>query len=563
MVNFIRKNFFQAVLLLIVGLIVISFLFTLYNRQVMIANNDLKRQTEEVKAQMDFIFSNTLRLIDLGLRGYALTRSEQLLIPYNSAIAANDANLWRIDSLLTVQHLDTSKAQFAVFKKELYEYLDHCKVMKEAAQRGDTEEFVRLLNLDKGYYLWQTFDPINRSIIAYQDALVEESQQRYEAALNGNVIFQLVLMLIAAPMLGVIIVRTSRERKDRNALLSGFRNSNRRYIFDPGNDKEEDGVDAKEIIATSTRNLKEASVFINHITQGNYDVEWQGLDDSNLELNHDSLAGHLMKMRDEMRRVKREDGERMWTTEGLTQFSEVVRNNQHSLNTLSDAVVSFLARYLKVQQAGFYILQEETDSDPYLTLASCYAFDKKKYVEKRIEPGNGMLGQCYLEGTTAVMTQVPNGYTTITSGLGEATPRCLAIIPMKHNEKVECILELAGFSPLEAYQISFLEKAGEFVASAIYSAKNAEHTAELLRNAQESTEMMRAQEEEMRQNMEELQATQEEMARKEKEINRLLAETRQNEEAAKRQLVTLEKQKTEEIRLLQEQLARLRSKQVS
>src|SRR5690606_24047355 len=155
------------------------------------------------------------------------------------------------------------------------------------------------------------------------------------------------------------------------------------------------------------------------------------------------------------------------------------------------------------------------------------------------------------------------GYNTITSGLGEATPRWLAIIPMKHNEKGECILEHAGFSPLEAYQVSFLEKAGEFDASAIYSAKNAEHTAELLRNAQESTEMMRAQEEEMRQNMEELQATQEEMARKEKEINRLLAETRENEEAAKRQLVTLEKQKAEEIKLLQEQLARLRSKQIS
>ncbi|HLT72156.1 MAG TPA: CHASE3 domain-containing protein, partial [Cyclobacteriaceae bacterium] len=145
MANFIKRNFFNAVLLLIVILIVISFLFTLYNRQVMIANNELKRQTEEVKAQLDFIFGNTLRQIDLGLRGYALTQSEQLLIPYNSAIQANDENLWKIDSLLTVQQLDTSKQQFAILKKELYEYLDHCKLMKEAAQRGETDEFVRLL----------------------------------------------------------------------------------------------------------------------------------------------------------------------------------------------------------------------------------------------------------------------------------------------------------------------------------------------------------------------------------------------------------------------------------
>jgi hypothetical protein len=57
--------------------------------------------------------------------------------------------------------------------------------------------------------------------------------------------------------------------------------------------------------------------------------------------------------------------------------------------------------------------------------------------------------------------------------------------------------------------------------------------------------------------MEELQATQEEMARKEKEINRLLETTRQNEEAMKRKVVELEKQRAEEVRRLKEQLAKL------
>src|SRR3970040_491550 len=99
MVSFIRRNFFSAVLLVIIILIMISFLFTLYNRQVMITNNVLKRQTEEVKEQMDVIFSMTLRQIDLGLRGYALTGSEQLLSPYTSAFQLNEENLWKIDSL--------------------------------------------------------------------------------------------------------------------------------------------------------------------------------------------------------------------------------------------------------------------------------------------------------------------------------------------------------------------------------------------------------------------------------------------------------------------------------
>jgi CHASE3 domain sensor protein len=557
MIRFIKNNFFGAVLFLIVTLIVISFLFTIYNRHVMITNNVLKRQTEEVKEQLGVIFGMTLRQIDLGLRGYALTGSQQLLSPYTSALQINDQNLWKIDSLLKVQQLDTTLQRFAVFKEELYAYLKHCNLMKEEIEKGNIDEFVRLLNMDKGYALWQTFSPINNSIIQYEDALVDRSQKKYEAALNGNVIFQLVLMVISVPMLFIIIYRNRKEERERNELLRGFRRSNRKYIFDPGDINDDEDVNAEQIVASSTTNLKEASTFINQITHGNYEVNWKGLDESNKALNRDSLAGHLIKMRDEMKRVKKDDAERLWVTEGLTAFSEIVRKNQNSLSALTDAVVRYLSQYLKVQQGSLFILQEADGEEPYLKLVSCYAFDKKKYVEKRISVGDGLLGQCFLEGTTSLLTDIPNGYTRITSGLGEATPQCLAIVPMKHNEKVECVLELAGFSKLQEFEVSFLEKAGEFVASAIYSVRIAEHTNHLLTEAQERTEMMRAQEEEMRQNMEELQATQEEMARKEKEISKILEDTKQNESAMKSKVVELEKQKNKEISRLKERLAKL------
>lgn len=557
MITFVKKNLFGAVLFLIITLILISFLFTIYNRQVMIKNNVLKHQTEEVKEQLGIIFGMTLRQIDLGLRGYALTGSQQLLSPYTSALQINDENLWKIDSLLRVQKLDTTIQRFAVFKEELYAYLEHCNVMKEEIEKGNIDEFVRLLNMDKGFFLWQTFSPINDSILQYEDALVERSQQQYEAALNGNVLFQLVLMLLSVPMLGFIVFRNRKEERERNELLRGFRKSNREYVFDPGDENDDEEVNAEQIVQRSTRNLKEASTFINQITHGNYEVQWTGLNEGNKSLNRESLAGHLVKMRDEMKRVKKEDAERLWVTEGLTDFSEIVRKNQHSLAGLSDAVVRFMSQYLKVQQGSLFIIQEEDGEESFLKLASCYAFDKKKFIEKRVEIGNGLLGQCYMEGATTLLTDVPDGYTRITSGLGEATPRCLAIIPMKHNDKVECILELAGFRKLEDFEVSFLEKAGEFVASTIYSVRIAEHTNELLKQAQESTEMMRAQEEEMRQNMEELQATQEEMARKEKEVNKILEATRKNEEAMKRKVVEVERQKDLEIRRLTDRLAKL------
>lgn len=115
------------------------------------------------------------------------------------------------------------------------------------------------------------------------------------------------------------------------------------------------------------------------------------------------------------------------------------------------------------------------------------------------------------------MKELPKGYLTITSGLGGAEPKFLIVVPIKAETKVYGILEIASFKVMKEYEIKFLERISQSIASAIASAKNNLKTQKLLEETQQQTEKLRAQEEEMRQNLEELTATQEEMARKEKE----------------------------------------------
>jgi putative methionine-R-sulfoxide reductase with GAF domain len=146
-----------------------------------------------------------------------------------------------------------------------------------------------------------------------------------------------------------------------------------------------------------------------------------------------------------------------------------VRNHQANLTKLSEEATKFLSQYMNAQQGSLFVLNDETENDSFLELAACYAFDRKKFIEKRIEIGNGMVGQAYLEGRAVVLKKIPADYLHITSGLGHATPTCLCIIPLKYNDKTEAILELASFHFFEGYQMDFLEKAGEFVASAIVS----------------------------------------------------------------------------------------------
>jgi GAF domain-containing protein len=263
-------------------------------------------------------------------------------------------------------------------------------------------------------------------------------------------------------------------------------------------------------------------------------------------------------MRDQLKNMKREEERRLWTNEGLTKFSETVRNNQSNLIELSNEVIRFITRYLGAQQGGLFIVRQDEKSS-YLELAACYAYDRKKFIERRIEIGVGLIGQTYLEGQTTMLTKLPPGYTYITSGMGETTPGCVVIVPMMYNKQTEAIIEIASLEKFEDYQISFLEKAGEFVASALQSARTTEKMQELLAISQRQTEEMRATEEEMRQNLEELQATQEEMHRKQQEADRIREEeserARKLAEANQRAATII----VEKLKAAEEEIARLKS----
>ena len=128
----------------------------------------------------------------------------------------------------------------------------------------------------------------------------------------------------------------------------------------------------------------------------------------------------------------------------------------------------------------------------------------------------------FLEGAPVFMRAVPADYIQITSGLGEANPNCITIQPLKHNEEVVALLEIASFAEFDQYALDFLSTACKSIAASIIALQSSQKTKILLEKSQQQAEEMRAQEEEMRQNMEELEATQEEMKRRESELRMAL-----------------------------------------
>lgn len=278
----------------------------------------------------------------------------------------------------------------------------------------------------------------------------------------------------------------------------------------------------RELIAQKEKAIEHASHFVKEIEKGNLDIEF--VSDTSEET--DSLKASLISMRDQLKKISLDEKERNWVTEGLAKFADILRKDSDDIHHLADNVLSNLIKYMGINQGALFILNEDDSDDPYLELTACYAYNRKKFLEKRINIGEGLLGQAFLEKESIYLTEIPAHYVSITSGLGEAPPKNILIVPLKVNEQIYGLVELASFQLIKPYQQEFVEHLGESIASTISSVRIANRTKLLLEESQQQAEEMRAQEEEVRQNMEELSATQE-------EVQRILKEVQANEQFMK------------------------------
>jgi len=288
--------------------------------------------------------------------------------------------------------------------------------------------------------------------------------------------------------------------------------------------KREDEIG--EIIDSTNRlveNLRNTAVFAHEIGEGSLDTEFETLNED------DVLGNSLLNMRTSLQKAKIEEEKRRkeeekqnWATVGYAKFGELLRNSTENMEDFTYNVISNLVKYTNSNQGALFLLNVEDEQDQYLTMSSCYAYNRKKYVDRRIEVGSNLVGQCFLEAETIYMTDIPEDYINITSGLGDANPNALVIVPLKFNDKVFGVIELASFHAYEKHQIEFVEKLAESIASTISTVRVNLQTIQLLEESKLKSEELAAQEEEMRQNMEELQTTQEESARRELDMNGIL-----------------------------------------
>jgi PAS domain S-box-containing protein len=366
------------------------------------------------------------------------------------------------------------------------------------------------------FYLYHTYyEPLDLLIVA--TLLKKEFIDKYVVNTLMILLFALIFTWITFSIANYFIMKT--VTTPLNGLVKVVKELGKGSLTDTYeyNYKDEVGQITQSVNDLIV-GLQKTTIFAKEIGRNNFDHPFEPLSEK------DELGNSLLEMRQSLKTAneeekvrKIEDEKRNWSTQGLAKFAEILRHNNDSIYELSYNIIRNLVDYLEINQGGVFILNDDDPKDKFLELTACYAFDRRKFLEKKILLGEGLVGTCFLEKEPIYITNIPDDYIRITSGLGDENPGSLLLIPLKLNEKIFGVIELASFEPFEKYKLDFVEKIGESIASTISSVKINTQTAMLLQKSQQQAEEMRAQEEEMRQNMEELAATQEAMAEKERE----------------------------------------------
>lgn len=264
--------------------------------------------------------------------------------------------------------------------------------------------------------------------------------------------------------------------------------------------------------------MKAAQSFSEDLGKGNINASYNSL------FTDDILARSLISMQRQLVTSHNEQVIINWNNVGAAQLNDLLKAENEEITALGDKIIKLLVNYLGANQGALYMVKQN-ELTHYAERVATFAYEKKKYVDQRIDAGQGLIGQCLLERSTIILTDIPVDYVKITSGLGEALPNYVIIIPLAIRSKLEGIIEIASFQKLKKYQVDFLEKIAENIASIVSNKNTNLETSRLLNEARERAEQLTSQEEEIRQNAEEMEAIQEQLEREknsmEKEIQLL------------------------------------------
>jgi len=337
------------------------------------------------------------------------------------------------------------------------------------------------------------------SIVPYRQIRTEK---------DSSVIKAIIIVLIVVILFVVFIILISKQLTKPIEMVKSIIKKLCSNDFEVDKEIEEQHgkipYEWEDLLASVQRlaeSLKNTTSFANNIRDQKYNNEYEE------SISQNTIGTALISLRDNLKETSEkeklrndEEMKNQWATTGHSMFSDILRNNISDIHQLCNAVMDSLVPYIKVSQGGIFIRTTlpEDDSTECFELYAVFAYGHQRFHKRTLRIDEGMIGACAMEKHTIILNNVPENYTDISSGLGSAKPKCIMFVPLIYNEQLYGVMEFASFTKFETYQVQFVERISENIASTIANAKINEQTSLLLKKSRQQAQMMEEREDQLK-----------------------------------------------------------------
>jgi len=194
------------------------------------------------------------------------------------------------------------------------------------------------------------------------------------------------------------------------------------------------------------------------------------------------LKDNVNEMIRNLRETTQKNTEQDWLKTNLAKFTRLLQG-QRDLLTVARLILSEMAPLVEMQHGVFYI-SDIVEDETLLRMLASYAYRERKSVANEFRLGESLVGQCALEKERIIIKDVPPDYVKVNSGLGEAVPTNIVVLPVLFEGQVKAVIELASFSPFNDIHFGFLDQLTESIGIVINTIEANMRTEELLKQSQ-------------------------------------------------------------------------------
>ena len=263
------------------------------------------------------------------------------------------------------------------------------------------------------------------------------------------------------------------------------------------------------------------------------------------------LKDNLNQMIRNLKETTEHNTEQDWLKTNLARLNRMLQG-QRDIMSVSRMLLSALAPLVASQHAVLYLMQapgKGSAGEPRLTLMASYGYQERKNLSKEWRIGEGVVGQAAFEKQRLLITSLPDDYVQIVSGLGQAAPRNIVVLPILFEGQVKAVIEIAAFQPFQAIHLNFFDQLAEGLGIVFNSIETASGTEMLLRQqAQQLGGEFKSQQAELQESNAELERKARQLAEQNAEVerkNREIGDARNSLQEKAEQLALTSKYKSE------------------